>query len=182
MIYEVRTYTLKPGSVAQFEENFGKALPHREKYSKLGGFWHTEIGPLTPATIKGLSAGPVCLSTDGEELRESKVSLRFCSVFHHVFVANHLGVRERFQERLGIGSFNRISKPCPAVAGVMLATALALASSPAAALETINLTAIDGYPPKSLWVKDRGGGPVVIRDIRLEERTAWGARPWPPVA
>ena len=25
MIYEVRTYTLKPGSVAQFEENFGKA-------------------------------------------------------------------------------------------------------------------------------------------------------------
>ncbi len=46
MIYEVRTYTLKPGSVAQFEENFAKALPHREKYSKLGGFWHTEIGPL----------------------------------------------------------------------------------------------------------------------------------------
>ncbi len=46
MIYEVRTYTLRPGSVAQFEENFAKALPHREKYSKLGGFWHTEIGPL----------------------------------------------------------------------------------------------------------------------------------------
>ncbi len=46
MIYEVRTYTLKPGSTAQFEENFAKALPHREKYSKLGGFWHTEIGPL----------------------------------------------------------------------------------------------------------------------------------------
>ena len=46
MIYEVRTYTLKPGSVAKFEENFGKALKAREKYSKLGGFWHTEIGPL----------------------------------------------------------------------------------------------------------------------------------------
>ena len=46
MIYEVRTYTLKPGFVATFEENFGKALPHREKYSKLGAFWHTEIGPL----------------------------------------------------------------------------------------------------------------------------------------
>ena len=46
MIYEVRTYTLKPGSVAKFEENFSKALPAREKYSKLGGFWHTEIGPL----------------------------------------------------------------------------------------------------------------------------------------
>ncbi len=46
MIYEVRTYTLKPGSVAKFEENVAKALPAREKYSKLGGFWHTEIGPL----------------------------------------------------------------------------------------------------------------------------------------
>ena len=46
MIYEVRTYTLRPGSVAQFEENFAKALPAREKYSKLGAFWHTDIGPL----------------------------------------------------------------------------------------------------------------------------------------
>ncbi len=46
MIYEVRTYTLTPGSVAKFEENFAKALPAREKYSKLGAFWHTEIGPL----------------------------------------------------------------------------------------------------------------------------------------
>ena len=46
MIYEVRTYTLKPGGVPQFEQNFAEALPHREKYSKLGAFWHTDIGPL----------------------------------------------------------------------------------------------------------------------------------------
>ena len=46
MIYEVRTYTLKPGGVPQFEANFADALPHREKYSKLAAFWHTEIGPL----------------------------------------------------------------------------------------------------------------------------------------
>ena len=46
MIYEVRTYTLKPGGVPQFEANFAEALPHREKYSKLAAFWHTEIGPL----------------------------------------------------------------------------------------------------------------------------------------
>ncbi len=43
MIYEVRTYTLKPGNVAKFEENFAKALPYREKYSKLGAFWHSDI-------------------------------------------------------------------------------------------------------------------------------------------
>jgi len=46
VIYEVRTYTLKPGSVPQFEDIFAKALPEREKYSPLGAFWHTEIGPL----------------------------------------------------------------------------------------------------------------------------------------
>ena len=46
MIYEVRTYTLRPGTVAEFEERYEKRLPAREKHSKLGGFWHTDFGPL----------------------------------------------------------------------------------------------------------------------------------------
>jgi hypothetical protein len=46
MIYEVRTYTLKPGSTAEFESRFEKRHPYREKHSKLGAFWHTEMGPL----------------------------------------------------------------------------------------------------------------------------------------
>jgi len=46
MIYEMRTYTLKPGSVPQWEANFAAGLPSRTKYSELGGLWHTEIGPL----------------------------------------------------------------------------------------------------------------------------------------
>ena len=46
MIYELRTYTLKPGAVPEFEERFAKRMPFREKHSKLGGFWHTDIGPL----------------------------------------------------------------------------------------------------------------------------------------
>ena len=47
MLYEVRTYTLRPGgAVAEFEERFAKRLPLREKHSKLGAFWHTEFGPL----------------------------------------------------------------------------------------------------------------------------------------
>ena len=46
MLYEVRTYTLHPGNVAEFEERFAKRLPLREKHSKLGAFWHTEFGPL----------------------------------------------------------------------------------------------------------------------------------------
>lgn len=46
MIYEMRTYTLKPGKVAEFEERFAQRLPYREKHSPLGAFWHTEFGPL----------------------------------------------------------------------------------------------------------------------------------------
>jgi len=46
MIIEMRTYQLKPGSLAEVEKRFGAALPVREKHSKLAAFWHTEIGPL----------------------------------------------------------------------------------------------------------------------------------------
>ncbi|GIT43687.1 MAG: hypothetical protein Ct9H300mP11_16230 [Chloroflexota bacterium] len=46
MIYEVRTYDLKPGAVPQAEEAFAEALPHRKKLSPLAAFWHTEFGPL----------------------------------------------------------------------------------------------------------------------------------------
>ena len=46
MLYEVRTYTLQPGGVAEFETRFAKRHPVREKHSKLGAFWHTELGTL----------------------------------------------------------------------------------------------------------------------------------------
>src|SRR5205823_14714190 len=46
MIVEMRTYTLQPGTVGQFEERFGAALAVRAKLSPLAAFWHTEVGPL----------------------------------------------------------------------------------------------------------------------------------------
>ena len=46
MIYEVRTYDLKPGAISQAEDAFAEALPYREKYSPIAAFWHTEVGPL----------------------------------------------------------------------------------------------------------------------------------------
>ena len=46
MIYEVRTYDLRPGAVPQAEEAFAEALPHREKLSPLAAICHTEFGPL----------------------------------------------------------------------------------------------------------------------------------------
>lgn len=46
MIIEMRTYTLKPGSVPAFEERFGAALPGRLELSPLAAFWHSEVGVL----------------------------------------------------------------------------------------------------------------------------------------
>jgi hypothetical protein len=49
MMYEVRTYTFRPGTLAEFVERYSKRLPLREKHSKLGAFWTTEVGPLNQA-------------------------------------------------------------------------------------------------------------------------------------
>ncbi|MBF3851495.1 NIPSNAP family protein [Burkholderia pseudomallei] len=46
MIFEMRTYLLRPGTVAEAERRFEKALPHRLQFSKLAGFWHTQSGLL----------------------------------------------------------------------------------------------------------------------------------------
>jgi len=46
MIYEIRTYTVKPGNVPEYEKRFADAVDVRMQYSPLYGMWHTEIGPL----------------------------------------------------------------------------------------------------------------------------------------
>jgi hypothetical protein len=47
MIYEVRTYDLKPRAVPEVEKRFGELYEaKRRKYSEIAAFWHTEIGPL----------------------------------------------------------------------------------------------------------------------------------------
>ena len=46
MIYEIRTYTLKPRSLGEVEKRWGEAYEYRKKYSPLAAFWHTEVGPL----------------------------------------------------------------------------------------------------------------------------------------
>ena len=46
MIYEARTYRLKPRAVPEFMETFGKAYQKRQTLSKLSGFFYTEIGTL----------------------------------------------------------------------------------------------------------------------------------------
>ena len=47
MIIEMRTYTLRPGTLAEMEKRFGEALPNRNKFGNpLVAAWHTEVGPL----------------------------------------------------------------------------------------------------------------------------------------
>jgi hypothetical protein len=46
MIYEVRTYTLRPGTVPDVERLWGEAYRTRQRHSRIAGFFRTEIGPL----------------------------------------------------------------------------------------------------------------------------------------
>ena len=42
----MRTYLLKPGTTAAFEERFVEGLGARQQFSKLGGLWRSEVGGL----------------------------------------------------------------------------------------------------------------------------------------
>jgi hypothetical protein len=46
MIYEVCTYTLRPGTTPEVLQRWGDAYAARERHSRLAGFFRTEIGPL----------------------------------------------------------------------------------------------------------------------------------------
>lgn len=46
MIYEVRTYDVKPGALPELLDRVAAAYEHRKKYSELVAFWYSEIGPL----------------------------------------------------------------------------------------------------------------------------------------
>ncbi|MCY4474875.1 MAG: NIPSNAP family protein [Chloroflexi bacterium] len=47
MIYEFRTYDLKPRNVPLFEERTAEKIKEgRQNYSQLFGFWTTEVGPV----------------------------------------------------------------------------------------------------------------------------------------
>jgi len=45
-IYEIRTYTYKPGMMPTVLERFAKVIPERVKISPLAGAWHTVSGSL----------------------------------------------------------------------------------------------------------------------------------------
>ena len=46
MIFEMRTYLMKPGSIPEVEKRWAAGLPERAKLSRFGGFWRSEVGTL----------------------------------------------------------------------------------------------------------------------------------------
>ena len=51
MYYEMRTYTIQVGKVAEYLDHFEKVgLPIISKYAKLVGMWYTEHGELNQVT------------------------------------------------------------------------------------------------------------------------------------
>lgn len=46
MIYEIRTYDIKPTMVPEYQKRFSQKLPGRAQFSPLGGHWYTEAGPI----------------------------------------------------------------------------------------------------------------------------------------
>src|SRR5215510_6866546 len=46
MIFEMRTYLLKPGSYPELEKRFGAGIDARTKLSRFGGLWRSEVGTL----------------------------------------------------------------------------------------------------------------------------------------
>lgn len=46
MIYEFRTYTIKPRMLGEFMKRWEPKLPKRLEHSRLAAMWTTEIGPL----------------------------------------------------------------------------------------------------------------------------------------
>jgi len=45
-IYEIRTYTFRPGSIPTVIERWSKMMEERVKLSPLAGCWHSDVGPL----------------------------------------------------------------------------------------------------------------------------------------
>jgi hypothetical protein len=46
MIYELRIYTIKPGTTQEYYEKFHEAFEERQKLSRMIGIFHTDIGDL----------------------------------------------------------------------------------------------------------------------------------------
>ena len=46
MIHEIRTYNLRTHELQEYWKRFGEKLPRRQEFSRLGGHWYTEVGPL----------------------------------------------------------------------------------------------------------------------------------------
>jgi NIPSNAP protein len=152
MIYEIRTYTLKPGSVGEYEKRFAEAVETRTKYSPMYGMWHTEIGPLNQmvhiwaydslqkrfearsAATRDTSGNWPPKTNDLVVAQESDILIPVAGMQHHSGV-NELG---------GIYELRMYTYPAGAITGVASAFAEKYAGRHGA------------YPVAGIWTSDLG--------------------------
>lgn len=152
MIYEIRTYTLKPGSVGEYEKRFADAVETRTKYSPMYGMWHTEIGPLNQivhiwayeslqkrfearsAATRDTSGNWPPKTNDLVVAQESDILMPVAGMQHHSGV-NELG---------GIYELRMYTYPAGAITGIAAAFAEKYAGRHAA------------YPVAGIWTSDLG--------------------------
>jgi hypothetical protein len=76
MMYDMRTSTLRPGTVEEFEARFAQRHPYREKHAQLGAFWHTRSCTsslrVIPAAQKPVKMPPstICVRGQGHSVFE----------------------------------------------------------------------------------------------------------------
>ncbi|RLT36183.1 MAG: NIPSNAP family protein [Chloroflexi bacterium] len=89
MIVEMRTYNLRPGATAEYEQRVAAGLEHRTQFSPLAAWWHTDIGTLNQVIhlwpyesmaqrdeVRRAALKPGVWPPDGEDLvltQESKI-------------------------------------------------------------------------------------------------------------
>ena|SRR5579872_2151742 len=152
MIYEIRTYTLKPGSVGEYEKRFADAIDTRSQYSAMYGMWHTEIGPLNQmvhiwaydslqqrANVRAAAARDTSghwppKTNDLLAAQESDILVPINGMHHHSGV----------QELGGVYELRMYTYPAGAIGGVAQAFGAAYAGRHAE------------YPVGGIWTSDLG--------------------------
>jgi hypothetical protein len=117
MLYEMRTYTMRVGAVGDFEKNFEARLPYREKHSKLGGMWHSDIGPLNQmvhiwpyedlnqrmAVREAMAKDPDIQSRmggGGAQIMDQQVDIMFAAPFNKELGSQDLGKGNIYEMRI----------------------------------------------------------------------------------
>jgi hypothetical protein len=187
MIYEVRTYTLRPGTLAEFEERYARRLPSRLRHSQLGAFWHTEFGPLNQVIhvypyddlshrtrVRAAMANDAernAIPGGGEFVAEQQAEIVNPAPFMHALGSRDYGTGNVYEMRIYTYASGDIPKVLDAWAKAIEARER---FSPLAACWTSELGQLNNFT--HIWVYKPG------ERTRIREQARQSGGAWPPQA